>query len=271
MLNRWSLAPCCHGRPTFAFGDAPVAGLTMSAPDISRSGYLNKTDQRDQHGVEYFDTLSGEWDESERRTALARNVAKSLLDAIPHSGQERVMELGCGTGLVTAALAPFFASILAVDSSAGMLEVLAQKLERSGIDNVRVMKADFVHHMPEGPFDLIFSSMTLHHVDDVEGLFSRAFAQVAPGGYVAFADLENEDGTFHGPEVPTVRHHGFDPVELRRWLENRRFTSVDVRYAHTVTKQGTDGVMHEYPVLLVTARRAPDADSVRAQAAAEGT
>lgn len=231
---------------------------------------MNNTDQRDQRGVEYFDALSGEWDESERRTELARNVAKSLLDAIPHCGQERVMELGCGTGLVTAALAPFFSSILAVDSSAGMLEVLAQKLERSGIGNVRVMKADFAHHMPVGPFDLIFSSMTLHHVDDVEGLFGQAFEQLAPGGYVAFADLEKEDGTFHGPEVPTVRHRGFDPLDLRRWLENRRFTSVDVRHAHTVTKQGTDGVIHDYPVLMVTACRAPDSDSAQVRAA-EGT
>lgn len=220
---------------------------------------MSKENLLDQHGIKYFDSLSSEWDENERRTELARNVAESVLDAIPHSGKERVMELGCGTGLVTIALAPFFSSILAVDSSAGMLDVLAQKIGRAGIDNVQTMKADFVHHMPKGPFDLIVSSMTLHHIDNVERLFGRAFEQLSPGGYVAFADLEKEDGTFHGPDVPTVRHRGFDPSELKQWLESCRFSAVEVRYAHTVRKQGADNVLREYPILLATACRAPDA------------
>lgn len=221
---------------------------------------MHKANRLDRHGIDYFDALSGEWDESERRKDLARHVVESLLAAVPHDGHERVMELGCGTGLVTAALAPYFSAVLAVDSSPGMLEVLAQKLGRLGLDNVHLMNADFVHQLPKGPFDLIISSMTLHHVEDVQALFAQAFEQVVPGGYVAFADLEKEDGTFHGPEVPTVRHQGFDPSELKRWLENCRFSSVEVRRAHTITKQVPESnVLREYPVLLVTARRAPEA------------
>lgn len=217
---------------------------------------MSKANLLDQQGVNYFDALSGEWDENERRKDLARHVASTLLEAVPHNGRERVMELGCGTGLVTIALAPNFSTVVAVDSSDGMLEVLAQKLGRFGIDNVQVLNADFVRRMPKGPFDLIVSSMTLHHVEDVEALFSRTFEEVVPGGYVAFADLEKEDGTFHGPEVPTVRHQGFEPSELRRWLENSGFSSITVRRAHTVIKQGADKVLREYPILLVTARRA---------------
>ena len=78
---------------------------------------------------------------------------------------------------------------------------------------------------------------------------------LAPGGRVAFADLAKEDGSFHGPDVPGVMHHGFEPAELTRWLEAAGFADVRVRIAHRMNRPRADGSTREYPVLLVTAQR----------------
>ena len=109
--------------------------------------------------------------------------------------------------------------------------------------------------IPTGPFDLIYSSMTLHHIDDVATLFRRVYERLAPTGRVAFADLALEDGTFHADGVPGVMHHGFEAATLLDWLTVAGFVDVQARTAHVVKKTRADGSMREYPVLLITAQR----------------
>jgi trans-aconitate methyltransferase len=134
--------------------------------------------------VERFNSIAATFDDNPTRIDLARAVAGAILDAVPLSGRERAMELGCGTGLVTALLAPNLRDLLAVDGSAGMLDVLYRKLKRLGIRNVEPMEIDLANQVPPGPFELVFSSMTLHHIADVEGLFIRVFDRLAPSGRV---------------------------------------------------------------------------------------
>ncbi len=81
--------------------------------------------------------------------------------------------------------------------------------------------------------------MTLHHIEDVEGLFVRIYDQLAPGGRVAFADLAPEDGTFHAEDVPGVMHHGFEAAELLRWLEAAGFVDLQVRTATSLRRPGS--------------------------------
>lgn len=205
--------------------------------------------------VAHFNAVADTWEEDPGRTDIARAVAGAILDDVPLSGTERAMEFGCGTGLVTALVAPSVGRVLALDSSAGMLEVLRRKLRELGITNVEPMEADLAQRMPAGPFDLVFSSMTLHHIDDVAGLIARVHDVLAPGGRIAFADLDKEDGSFHGADVPGVMHHGFEAAQLTRWLDDAGFADVRVRLAHRIRRSRADGSTREYPVLLVTARR----------------
>jgi ubiquinone/menaquinone biosynthesis C-methylase UbiE len=218
-----------------------------------------KNEQGVSHAnAERFDSIAATFDDNSTRIALARAVASAIIEEIPLDGGERAMELGCGTGLVTALLASNLAHVLAVDGSAGMLDVLRRKLHDLGIQNVESLEADLANQMPKGPFDLIFSSMTLHHIEDVERLFVRIYDQLAPGGRVAFADLALEDGTFHAEDVPGVMHHGFEAAELLHWLEAAKFVDLQVRTAHVIEKTRADGSMREYPVLLVTGQRLED-------------
>jgi len=200
-----------------------------------------------------FNSIAASWDDNPVRSGIARGVAQAILERIAPAGRERALEFGAGTGLVTALLAPSLGHVVAADSATGMLAVLRRKADELGLTNVEPREADLSREVPEGPFDLIFSSMTLHHIEDVPALLARLAPALSAGGRVALADLESEDGSFHG-EVAGVMHHGFDPQTVAGWLQDAGFVDIDTHRAHVVHKTGADGLPHDYPVFLATAR-----------------
>ena len=129
-----------------------------------------------------FDERAQTWDEAPRRVQLAADIFAALARRIPLCPDWSALDYGCGTGLLTLALAPRVRRVVAVDSSKGMLGVLAQKAQIAGFADVEPLLADFSKDPPPpGPFDLIASAMTLHHVADVEALFRKFFALLASG------------------------------------------------------------------------------------------
>jgi len=70
-----------------------------------------------------------------------------------------------------------------------------------------------------------------------------------PGRWVALADLDHGDGTFHKPGITDVYHLGFERSEVRRWLEEAGFANVADTTAFVHRRHG-----REYPVFLITGR-----------------
>lgn len=202
-----------------------------------------------------FDKAATTWDEEPRRVEMALEVAEAMRRELPLSTAWKAMDYGCGTGLVTLALAPHLGQVVAADSSAGMLSVLSAKLAQRGVTNVTPQKLDLVvDELPVEALDLVFSSMTLHHVPEPGPFLAQLVAALAPGGRLAIADLDAEDGSFHGDSTG-VFHHGFG-VETRRALfEGAGLTDVRTVLAHTATKPGPDGAPVPYRVLLTVGTR----------------
>lgn len=92
--------------------------------------------------------------------------------------------------------------------------------------------------------------MAMHHVQDTAALLRALFAHLAPGGWLALADLDAEDGTFHPAGLEGVYHAGFDRPALGAALGAAGFTDVVFGTAVEVQREG-----RVYPVFLVTARR----------------
>lgn len=206
--------------------------------------------------IRRFETIAASWDESPTRTSLARSVARAILQRLPSGARRQLaMEFGAGTGLVTALIAPNFDRVLAVDSSAEMLDVLRSKQQGLGLDNVETLELDATTGLPEEQFDLIFSSMTMHHIDDIPALFSSLYLRLAPGGWLTVADLESEDGSFHADSAG-IRHHGFDPEAVREWLTSAGFKEVGVETIHQVHKENPSGKTRIYPVFLASGEKA---------------
>ena len=198
-----------------------------------------------------FDARAQTWDDDPRRRQLAASVFAALAQAVPLRADMVALDYGAGTGLLALALAARVRRVLAVDSSAGMLAVLAEKARARRCANVETLHADFAQDpLPPGPFDLVASAMTLHHVADVAGLLRKFFALLAPGGRIALADLDAEDGSFHGANAAGVHHLGFDRAALARQLAAAGFADVRVTDAARNEKNG-----RVYAVFLAAARK----------------
>jgi tRNA (cmo5U34)-methyltransferase len=100
----------------------------------------------------------------------------------------RLLELGTGTGetAVHVLAAHPGAALVGVDASAPMLSHARTRLPEADLRVGRLQDP-----LPEGPFDLVFSALAVHHLDGVEkaDLFARVAAVLAPGGRVVLGDL----------------------------------------------------------------------------------
>lgn len=196
-----------------------------------------------------FDIAALDWDEKPGRVKLAGDIAAAITAKLPLAAEWDALDFGCGTGLVTLRLAPALRSITGVDSSRGMLEQLAAKIQQSCLTHVRTELCDLDKgELPSGKFHLITSAMTLHHIEDTARLFQILKTVLHPGGIVALADFETEDGSFH--DDPTgVFHNGFSREELTLMLEQAGFCEISVDIITSVGKGE-----RSFPVLLATAR-----------------
>ncbi len=207
-----------------------------------------------QASTERFDTIAAEWDTDPRRVLMAQKVARAMRAALGPDGHGRALEFGAGTGLVTLLMAGKLAHVVAMDASAGMLEVLKRKCILKKLGQVEALHGVVPADLPAGPFDLIYSSMTLHHVQDVPGLLRRLYARLVPGGRVALADLDAEDGSFHG-DAAGVAHHGFQRDVVAGWLRDAGFVDASFTTAYTVEREGDAGQRQAYPIFLVVAHK----------------
>ena len=199
-----------------------------------------------------FDRAAGNWDQETRRIELSRAIAAGIA-GLPLRTDMQAMEYGCGTGLVGLALAPYLDSLIAADSSAGMLEILRKKISEQGIKNVFPHLLDLHQEDFNKEFDLIFSAMTLHHLEDVQTVLVKIINCLKPGGILALADLDEEDGSFHKDNPEGVMHHGFNRQKLARDLEMLGLSAIKTSTVHTIRRPGLDGGEKAFPVFLMTA------------------
>ncbi len=198
-----------------------------------------------------FDRAAATWDAEERRLLLASGVTEAIATRCALPADLDVLDFGCGTGLVSLGLRPLVRSVTGVDTSRGMLDVFERKVREKDLDSVRavLLPAGAPLSLPDR-FHLVVSSMTLHHVADLAPLFAGFHDHLHPGGRVALADLDLEDGTFH-EDVTDVVHLGFDRGGIAALLAGAGFVDVEVETA-TVTRKG----QRSYPVFLATGRKA---------------
>ena len=209
-----------------------------------------------EHVHRDFDKAAAHWDDKPQRRLIAEAVTKGIVANIPLHNTFQVLEYGCGTGLCGLQLAPQIGHLTAADTSAGMLDVLQKKSHSQGLDNVTPrLIAPNQWTLPDEAFDLVFSSMVLHHIAETETLLSHFHAALKPGGYLALADLVKEDGSFH--DDPTgVAHFGFDTQALLAMLEGLGFIDLKSETVHKIKKQLGDK-QQSYPIFLITGRK-PD-------------
>lgn len=207
-----------------------------------------------------FDESAHSWDDNPRRVKLARDVASFIQRNNLIHPEMKLLDFGCGTGLLSYFLYRNCSHITGMDSSQGMLDRFQAKVKEDRISNIDLIKFD-----PEKEngtlnlqFDMIVSTMTIHHIENLALLFSRFYDYLTPGGSIALADLDKEDGSFHSDRHSAI-HHGFNRDELGSIVRASGFNRVQF---HDVTKiekkmERPEGgeILKKFPVFLLTALR----------------
>jgi ubiquinone/menaquinone biosynthesis C-methylase UbiE len=201
-----------------------------------------------------FDKDAANWDENAGRVKMANNIANSILDAVQISADMEALDFGCGTGLLTLRLQSLVRSITGVDSSIGMLAVLEAKIKAQQLSNIRTQHLDIEQgDILTGAYDLVVSSMTMHHVRNIKSLLAQLYRVTNPAGHLCLADLDLDNGHFHGNNEG-VFHFGFDRKMLERDLETAGFSDIGFRTAIEIVRFYHGGA-RPFPIFLVTARR----------------
>lgn len=138
-----------------------------------------------------WDSRVEAWEEVSATDAFRALRDRILEEAAPRS-DERALDLGAGTGLLTRALAPRVASVAALDISEAMLERLDAKAAADGIPNIEVVAGD-MRSLPfaDEEFDLVVSNYAFHHLDDEAKELALAETRrvLRPGGRLVVVDM----------------------------------------------------------------------------------
>jgi ubiquinone/menaquinone biosynthesis C-methylase UbiE len=203
--------------------------------------------------VNEFDTKAAEWDNNPMHWDRSEAVANGIKGTIPLNTEMSVLEYGAGTGITSFLLKDLVKEITLMDISTGMLNVLNEKIKTSGARNLKTLNFNLENtDYKDGKFDLVFTQMVLHHVTDIDSIISRFNKLLNPGGYLAIADLYEEDGSFHGEEFNG--HRGFEIEKLSGILRKNNFSNITHKTCFTIEHIISDTNSLKYDVFLLTGR-----------------
>lgn len=196
---------------------------------------------------DYFTEKSKIYENEATRTNNVKNIGEAILERLTYDKMAtHVMDFGSGTGLLTEQIAPFVRKMTTIDVSPSMNKQLHAKKEQLACE-LNMLELDLVSNELDETFDGIISSMTIHHVEDVQALFHKFYRLLNSGGTIALADLDKEDGTFHTEDMG-VFHFGFDQEEFAMWAQKAGFEDVNIEIVSVAKKPYGD-----YPIFLLTA------------------
>ncbi len=145
---------------------------------------------------ETFDAVSGGYDSKALRFFQAS--AEHMAVLLELQGNENVLDVACGTGHATLAIAKFLPTgrVTAVDFSSGMLDQARRKAASLDVHNVKFMEQDMQDlNFSEGLFDAAVCAFGIFFVEDMESQLSRIVSAVKPGGRIMISNFQ--ENYFH--------------------------------------------------------------------------
>lgn len=201
-----------------------------------------------------FDIKASGWDANPVHLQRSVAIAQMLTEMVPLTKDTRALELGAGTGLLSLLLKDRLKSVTMIDSSQEMIRIIDKKIAEQGITNMTTLVLDLEKEDMNGNYDIVYSQMVFHHVGDIDKILCKFYNLLEPGGYLGIADLFKEDGSFHDEHF--TGHNGFEPDELMKMLKRNHFDDIRYQSCFVIKKPSENGSVTEYPVFLMTARKA---------------
>jgi ubiquinone/menaquinone biosynthesis C-methylase UbiE len=180
--------------------------------------------ERRTKSQEFFSSSAGQWDRL-RDEMFGDRFHLAALGAFADPAWT-VGDLGCGTGQVSAALAPFVARVVGVDGSAAMLQAAKKRLQ--SFDNVELRRGE-LEALPvdDGRLDAAMLMLVLHHVPEPDQALAEAARVVKPGGRVVVVDMLPHDRDNYRQQMGHV-WLGFSDEHIGSLLAGARFDDIRV-------------------------------------------
>ena len=177
----------------------------------------------------YDASVQGKYAEAYRKTI---EITRQYLNK-----ESRLLDYGCGTGIVTNQIAPDVGPVTAVDISENMIAIARQKAAELNLSNVTYLDAELTdERVQSGGYDVISTFNLLYFVEDLDGLLRKIYEMLPQGGYfLSVTDCLGEKDTFKSLVIsllmkmkllPFMRL--FSTAELVKTIENAGFEVVKV-------------------------------------------
>ncbi len=203
--------------------DAPARKLWLLVREQVGPSTAAAQDQRRLHTVladrrtksqEFFSSTAAQWDRVREELFGDRFHLAALAGFMDPSWT--VADLGCGTGEVSAAIAPFVRRVIAIDGSPAMLAAAKKRL--GTLDNVDLRRGD-VESLPmgNGLVDAATLILVLHHVAEPSKAIAEASRVLKPGGRLVIVDMLPHDRENYRQQMGHV-WLGFSESHVRQLL-----------------------------------------------------
>lgn len=180
--------------------------------------------QRRTKSRDFFASSAGSWDDLRQELfggAVGGGALLGLLD-----DRWVVGDLGCGSGHVTALLAPFVQRVIGVDASASMLARATERLAGTPNTEFRLGELESVPIAP-GELDAAVLSLVLHHAADPGRVMGEVHRALKPGGRLLLIDLVPHDLVEYRERMGHV-WLGFSEPQVTGWLRAAGFSAIKV-------------------------------------------
>jgi ArsR family transcriptional regulator len=177
----------------------------------------------------FFDSVAGRLGMDYVPGKSWKGLAEALLSLMPPMV---IADLGAGEGAFALLLAQRAIKVIAVDTSAKMIEVGREQALRQGVKNVEYRLGD-MEEVPidDATVDAVFFSQSLHHAVRPERALQEAWRILRPGGRLVILDLAKHRFE-EAREMYADEWLGFTEAELEAMLEKSSFSNVQISVVH---------------------------------------
>ncbi len=212
-----------HAKALWALVRDQIADTAAARQDAARLASVLA--ERRSASRAFFSTAAGSWDRMREEMFGERTDVVALLALL--DDRWTVGDLGCGTGKLTASIAPFVRRVIAVDESDAMLGAARARLD--GFDNIELEQSE-LETLPigDGELDAAILCLVLHFQTDPVAVLAEARRVLRPGARLLVIDMMPHD---HEEYRQLMGHvwQGIGEEQLAGWMAEAGFERVRYR------------------------------------------